>query len=141
VDSKMTTDSEATVYTSARFRYLLYLLQVLPIVITVSFVLRTWRPHIHCRLSRRCGHVCLCEMCEFTLIVCRGNRPSCRGIISTTRNFCERRKPAHTYIVTISMNLLHSLNMVSCVARSCAARCSATRKLSHFRLRSGCPST
>jgi hypothetical protein len=85
VDSKMTTDSEATVYTSARFRYLLYLLQVLPIVITVSFVLRTWRPHIHCRLSRRCGHVCLCEMCEFTLIVCRGNRPSCRGIISTTR--------------------------------------------------------
>jgi len=39
VDSRVATDGEATVYTSARFRYLMYLLQVLPMVITVSFVL------------------------------------------------------------------------------------------------------
>jgi hypothetical protein len=98
VDSSMATDGEATVYTSARFRYLL---QVLPMVITVSFVLRTWRPHIHRRLSRRCGYVYLCEKCEFTLIVCRGNRPSCRGIISTTRNWSisvsGENQHTHTY--------------------------------------------
>jgi hypothetical protein len=35
VDSRVATDGEATVYTSARFRYLTYLLQVLPMVITV----------------------------------------------------------------------------------------------------------
>ena len=52
VHSRMVTECEATVYTSARFRYLL---QVLPMVIPVSFVPRTWLPHIHRRLSRRCG--------------------------------------------------------------------------------------